>query len=50
MVLWALGVWPRTGIAWLLVLALGPVLFLIREVAAEVAGEMIKRVRKLTPS
>jgi hypothetical protein len=39
--LWFLGVWPRSAIAWLLVLGLGPVLFLLIDAASELMGNAI---------
>ncbi len=42
-VVW-LGIWPRTLVAWLLVLVLGPVLLLILDAAGELAGEVISRL------
>jgi hypothetical protein len=38
MSLWFLGVWPRTAVGWLLVLALGPFVAFFLQVAGEMIG------------
>jgi hypothetical protein len=39
--LWQFGVWPRTILAWALVLGLGPVIFILVEGLGELGGEAI---------
>ena len=39
-----LGLWPRTLVAWLLVLVLGPLLLFTLDGAGELAGEMLSRL------
>ena len=38
MSLWFLGVWPRTALGWLLVLALGPLIALLLDAVGEMLG------------